>query len=124
MTIDIGGLNKSELIALKKRVERAIEAFEAQNLARAARGAARGAGVRRQPRGFDEGVPPRDEIENGYDIKTKAARQGGTQVPQPRQGVADLDRPRPTAGLGGGGAGGRREPLGPRNRLAIRRLPL
>jgi len=41
MTIDISGLNKPELLALKKRVERAIEAFDAQNLARARREAQR-----------------------------------------------------------------------------------
>ena len=41
MTIDISGLTKSELIALNKRVERAIEAFDAQNLARARREAQR-----------------------------------------------------------------------------------
>ena len=41
MTIDISGLSKSELIALGKRVERAIEAFDAQNLARARKEAQR-----------------------------------------------------------------------------------
>ena len=41
MTIDISGLNKSELIALGKRVEPAIEAFDAQNLARARKEAQR-----------------------------------------------------------------------------------
>ena len=41
MTIDISSLSKSELIALKKRVERAIEAFDAQNLARAQKEAQR-----------------------------------------------------------------------------------
>jgi DNA-binding protein H-NS len=41
MTFDISGLSKSELIALAKRVERAIEAFDAQNLARARKEAQR-----------------------------------------------------------------------------------
>ena len=41
MTIDISSLSKSELIALRKRVERAIEAFDAQNLARARKEAQR-----------------------------------------------------------------------------------
>ena len=41
MTIDISGLSKPELIALKRRVERAIEAFDAQNLARARKEAQR-----------------------------------------------------------------------------------
>ena len=41
MTIDISSLSKSELIALGKRVERAIEAFDAQNLARARKEAQR-----------------------------------------------------------------------------------
>ena len=41
MTIDISGLSKSELITLKKRVERAIEAFDALNLARARKEAQR-----------------------------------------------------------------------------------
>ena len=41
MTIDISGLSKPEVIALAKRVERAIAAFDAQNLARARKEAQR-----------------------------------------------------------------------------------
>ncbi len=121
MTLDISNLTKKELIALRRKVDRAIESIDARTLERARRearqlaqsyGVALGDLIEAPKSGSKSGAKVWREIRKAEGAQARQTRQSRAEVPRPREPQGDLVRPRPHAEVGRRRPGGRGDTRG------------